>query len=145
MQRSPGDIRDQMSQASQARVNDTAANHAGARSSPGAQQVTHLMLVVIHLQDYQKTARALEKINIPVLRLASSGAFLGRRNVTLLTPLAEDQQEQALQIIQTTCRQRVEYISTPLEGAPMPLPLSTPVHVGGASIFTLPVEMFVEF
>lgn len=144
MQRSPGEIRDQMSQASQFQK-DPGDTNAEARSSSSIQQISRLMLIVIHLQDFQKTVRALEKMSIPVIRLASSGAFLGRRNVTLLTPLAESQQEQAIQIIHTTCRQRVEYISTPLEGAPMPLPLSTPVHVGGASIFILPVEMFVEF
>lgn len=144
MQRSPGEIRDQMSQASQPRVN-VAESNIGAHSSSSSHPITRLVLIVIHLQDFHKTTRALEKLNIPVIRLASSGAFLGRRNVTLLMPLAEAQEEQAIQVIHNTCRQRVEYISTPLEGAPMPLPLSTPVHVGGASIFTLPVEMFVEF
>jgi uncharacterized protein YaaQ len=143
MQRSPGEIRDHISQAAQSSKN-VADTKAGLQSS-NPQQVTRLMLIVIHLQDLQKTVRALEKLNLTVIRLASTGAFLGRQNVTLLAPMAEDQEEQAIQTIHTTCRQRVEYISTPLEGAPMPLPLSTPVHVGGASIFTLPVEKFVEF
>lgn len=47
--------------------------------------------------------------------------------------------------IRTTCHQRVEYVSTPLEGAPMPIPLSTPITVGGATVFSMEVERFEEF
>jgi len=42
------------------------------------------------------------------------------------------------------CRQRVEYLTMPVEGAPMPLPTPVPVTVGGATIFALPVEYFEE-
>lgn len=141
MQRSPGELRDQMNEAAHIGRNK-GEDTAGAQ--PREQNISLLMLIIIHLQDLQKTLRSLEKLDITVIRLASSGAFLGRQNVTLLMPLTADQEDQAIQTVHNTCRQRVEYISTPLEGAPMPLPLSTPVHVGGASIFTMPVERFEE-
>jgi uncharacterized protein YaaQ len=38
----------------------------------------------------------------------------------------------------------VEYLTMPVEGAPMPLPTPVPVTVGGASIFALPVDRFEE-
>jgi hypothetical protein len=38
----------------------------------------------------------------------------------------------------------VEYVSTPLEGSPFHLPLSTPVTIGGATVFTLQVEHYEE-
>jgi len=36
----------------------------------------------------------------------------------------------------------VEYVTTPLEGAPFYLPLPTPINIGGATIFTLAVERY---
>jgi len=39
----------------------------------------------------------------------------------------------------------VEYLAIPLEGSPMPLPTPVPVTVGGATVFTLPVERYEEF
>ncbi len=142
MQRSPGDLRDQLHDAAQSNKNVNDLKTGAQTLNP--QDVTRILLIIIHLQDLQKTVRALEKLGVTVIRLASSGAFLGRQNATLLMPLTEMLEEQAMHIVQATCRQRIEYISTPLEGAPMPLPLSTPVHVGGASIFTLPVERYEE-
>jgi uncharacterized protein YaaQ len=46
--------------------------------------------------------------------------------------------------LRKSCRQRVEYLSMPLEGSPLPMPTSIPVTVGGATVFALPVERFEE-
>jgi uncharacterized protein YaaQ len=77
--------------------------------------------------------------------MPSTGAFLGRRNVTLLVGLPESRLAEAVKIISEECRQRVEYISTPLEGAPMPIPIATPIPVGGATIFAIKVDRYEEF
>jgi len=79
-----------------------------------------------------------------VIHLPSTGAFLGRRNVTMLVGLPENMQETILDVIHETCHQRVEYVSTPLEGAPMPIPLSTPITVGGATVFVMDIERYEE-
>jgi uncharacterized protein YaaQ len=44
--------------------------------------------------------------------------------------------------LQKSCRQRVEYISIPLESAPLPMPAPTPVTIGGAAVFSIDVEYF---
>jgi uncharacterized protein YaaQ len=80
-----------------------------------------------------------------VVRLSSSGGFLGRRNTTLLIGVPKDQEENAVAILNQNCRQRVEYVATPLEGSPDHLPHSTQVTVGGATIFTIDVERYEEF
>jgi uncharacterized protein YaaQ len=54
-------------------------------------------------------------------------------------------EEKVLVALQKSCRQRVEYLAVPLEGAPLPLPTPVPVTVGGATVFTIPVERFEEF
>jgi uncharacterized protein YaaQ len=120
---------------------DADEDQASGRNKP---PVDLLMVVVIQSQDVHRTTQALNKVGIYVTRLSSTGAFLGRRNTTLLIGLAADQEELGLSVIHENCRQRVEYVSTPLEGAPMPIPVATPITVGGATVFTLRVERFEE-
>ncbi|OGO42308.1 MAG: hypothetical protein A2W36_00275 [Chloroflexi bacterium RBG_16_58_14] len=118
----------------------------GANQAQGGSLPVHLfMAVVVQLQDERNTARALANMGLLVIRLPSTGAFLGRRNVTLLVGLPENHLEDAVRVIGEQCRQRVEYISTPLEGAPLPIPIATPIPVGGATIFAIKVDHFEEF
>jgi uncharacterized protein YaaQ len=111
---------------------------------PG-EQIRYLLGAVIQVQDLRQATRALEKLGLAIIHLPSTGAFLGRRNVTLLVGMPEGMQPAVIDTIKDTCHKRVEYISTPLEGAPMPIPLSTPITVGGAIIFIIDIERFEEF
>ena len=103
-----------------------------------------LLTVVVQEQDADPVTRALEEIHVPVAHFASVGGFLGHRNYTMLIGLPDGLEEDVLKILRTCCRQRVEYLAMPLEGSPMPMPTPVPVTVGGATIFTLPVEHFEE-
>lgn len=107
-------------------------------------EIRFLMLAVVQEQDRDEATRALEKFNVPVVYLFSAGGFLGRRNATLLIGLREGLEEEAIKILQETCKQHVEYLTLPLEGSPLPMPTPVPVTVGGATIFVLPVEHFEE-
>ncbi len=103
-----------------------------------------LLLAVVQEQDLDAAMRALEPLGAPVVYLASAGGFLGRRSATLLIGLPDGRQEQALSALRTACRQRVEYLTMPLEGSPLPMSAPIPVTVGGATVFALPVERFEE-
>lgn len=104
--------------------------------------INRLMTAVVQSQDADGATEALIKAGFTVARIISSGGFLGNRNSTLLVGLAAGQEERVIHILGEVCRRRVEYVTTPLEGAPFHLPLTTPVTVGGATIFTLNVERF---
>jgi len=104
-----------------------------------------IVTAVIQEQDVDMALRALEQVHAPVTHLASAGGFLGRRNATLLIGLMDGEEEKVLKALQASCRQRVEYLAIPLEGSPLPMPTPVPVTVGGATIFTVPVEQFEEF
>ena len=106
----------------------------------------HLMLLaVVQDQDLDTATRALEPLGAAVVYLASTGGFLGRRNATLLIGLPEGAEEQVLDILRTACRQRVEFMTMPVEGAPMPMPAPIQVTVGGATVFAFPVERYEQF
>lgn len=103
-----------------------------------------LILAVVQEQDIENATNAAEALGAPVVYLASTGGFLGRRNATLLIGLPDGLESSLIDSLHKTCRQRVEYLTMPVEGAPMPLPTPVPVTVGGATIFALPVEHFEE-
>jgi uncharacterized protein YaaQ len=107
--------------------------------------IRSLMIAIVQEQDVDLAERALGALDVPVIHLASTGGFLGRRNATLLVGLPEAGGREVLAALVKNCRQRVEYLAIPLEGAPLPLPTPVPVTVGGATVFTLPVERFEEF
>ncbi len=106
--------------------------------------IRRLITVVIQDQDLETAMRALARLNVSVTHLVSSGGFLGRRNATLLIALSEGMEESVVRALKESCRQRVEYLAVPMEGSPLPLPAPVPVTVGGATIFSLPVEYYEE-
>ena len=107
--------------------------------------VHSVILAVVQEQDLDSSMRALAPLGAPVVYMSSTGGFLGRRNATLLIGLPESGADEVLAVLRSTCRQRVEFMTMPVEGAPMPMPAPIPVTVGGAAVFALPVERFEEF
>jgi uncharacterized protein YaaQ len=108
--------------------------------------IRFLMTAIVQEQDVDLATRALGALGgVPVFHLASTGGFLGRRNATLLVGLPEGKEDEVRVALQKSCRERVEYLAIPLEGSPLPLPTPVPVTVGGATVFTIPVERFEEF
>lgn len=106
--------------------------------------IHRLMISIVQAQDADNVTEALISAGLPVTRIASSGGFLGRGNVTLIIGLSQENESIVIEILGRCCRRRVEYIATPLEGSPFHLPLPTPVTVGGATVFTFSVERYEE-
>jgi uncharacterized protein YaaQ len=104
--------------------------------------IDRLMVVVVQEQDVESAISALTKLGISITTLSSSGAFLSRRNATLLIGLATGQERAIVRALRNSCRRRVEYLTTALETAIPVLPPPIPVNVGGATIFTFEVERF---
>lgn len=101
-----------------------------------------LLIAVVQAQDTENASNDLVKLGASVTRLPSVGGFLGRRNATLMIGIKKADEEKVMLSLQKNCRQRIEYISIPLESAPLPLPAPTPVTVGGAAVFSLEIEHF---
>ena len=107
--------------------------------------VNRLMIAVIQEADLESALISLSKLGFSVARLPSSGGFLSRRNVTLLIGVQEGREEVAVKTLQNSCQQRLEFTSSPLQGAAFPMPTPTQVTVGGATVFIFEVESYDEF
>lgn len=103
-----------------------------------------LLMAVVQEQDLDAATKALQKIGASLTYLSSAGGFLGRRNATLLVGLPAGNLQDSLKVLHEACRQRIEYLTLPMEGSPMPMPAPVPVTVGGATVFALPVERFEQ-
>jgi uncharacterized protein YaaQ len=103
-----------------------------------------ILLVVLQAQDADLVTSALRKFGVPAFELSSTGAFLGRKNITLLLPVEATHIELVLSELKRNCRQRIEYVSMPIEGQPLPIPSPIPITVGGATIFILEIEQYLE-
>ncbi len=108
------------------------------------QNQTILLMAVIQAQDVDNATNALRNLGVSSSHLPSVGGFLGRKNATLLIPVAKTEVHKTLDALNENCRQRIEYIAVPLESAPLPLPTPTPVTIGGATIFGLEIEQYEE-
>ncbi len=117
------------------------ANH----NRMGMKPIDRLIMAVIQEQDRENALSVLSKQGFAVTHLSSTGVFLGRRNLTLLIGLTAGQEEAAVGALSKSCKQRVEYVSTPLEAtAPLPMSMPMQVNVGGATIFVFEVERYEE-
>ncbi len=115
-----------------------------SESKTSSTQHRILLTAVVQAQDAEVAKEAMTKLGLTVERLPSVGGFLGRRNATLLIGMREDQRDAAIEALNRSCRQRIEFIAVPLESAPLPLPTPTPITVGGATVFTMEVEHYEE-
>lgn len=113
-----------------------------AQSNPGSQD---LLIAVVQGQDADNAIQTLADAGFGVTRLPSVGGFLGRKNATLMLGVRAEKAEEAIEVLNQTCRQRVAFITVPMENAPLPMPAPTPVTIGGANVFTLEVEHYEEF
>ncbi|PWH16030.1 MAG: hypothetical protein D6735_12235 [Acidobacteria bacterium] len=106
---------------------------------------TFLAIAIIQSQDERKTCNGLQKAGFTFVSIATHGAWLGRQNTTLFVLVSETQIASFLEIMHTYCHERTEYIATPLEGTPLPIPISTPITIGGATVFFIPIESYEEY
>jgi uncharacterized protein YaaQ len=106
--------------------------------------VNRMMMVVIQEQDVENAVSALVKLGVAITNLPSTGGYLNQRNSTLIIGLANGQEPAVVQSLKKSCRQRVEYLSTPLEGS-LAYVNPIPITVGGATIFSFEVERFEVF
>jgi uncharacterized protein YaaQ len=107
-----------------------------------------LLFAVVQDKDVGRILEALVGRGIKATRLASTGSFLREGNTTLLVGVEDDRVEEVIQVIGALAKAR-EKLVTPLTtvGGPMDsyIPYPIEVVVGGATIFTVPVERFERF
>lgn len=107
-----------------------------------------LILAVIQDQDSNKLMNALVDNNFRATKLASTGGFLKSGNTTFMIGTEDVRVDRALQIIKENCKSRDQLVApiSPMGGnADSYVPYPVEVEVGGATVFVLPIENFLQF
>lgn len=112
-------------------------------NSTGGQPM-QLVLAVVQMTDAEAANTALTALGIGVTQIHSSGGFLRQGNVSLLCGVGASRLPDVLAALRRTCHHRLEYVAVPLEGGNMPFAFPMEVDVGGATVFSFPVERYEE-
>lgn len=105
-----------------------------------------LIVAIVQDQDTPTLIDELTEKEYRVTKLASTGGFLKSGNTTLLIGVEDENVNEVVDIIESTCKTRE--ITTSLLTVSMPgdtyIPYPLEVKVGGATIFILDVEKYVR-
>jgi len=107
-----------------------------------------LILAVVQDQDSNKLMNALVDHNFRATKLATTGGFLKSGNTTFMIGTEDIRVDKALQIIKDNCKSRDQLVApiSPMGGnADSYVPYPVEVEVGGATVFVLPIENFLQF
>ena len=104
-----------------------------------------LIIAIVQDEDASRLISAMMSDGYRVTKLATTGGFLRSGNTTLLVGVEDEKVNDALGIIESTCKSRKQIATSPApisgtSGVYMPYPIE--VTVGGATIFVLDVEQF---
>lgn len=103
-----------------------------------------LVIAIVNKDDSSSVASTLNKAGHYVTKLASTGGFLSKGNVTLLVGTSEDKVDEVIELIKSEAKQRVEKMPTMNSLALPEVTMATMIDVvvGGATIFVVDVDQF---
>ncbi|WP_138420022.1 cyclic-di-AMP receptor [Aquibacillus sediminis] len=107
-----------------------------------------LIIAVVQDKDSNRLVDALSEENFKTTKLSTTGGFLKEGNTTLMIGCDDGDVDQALDIIKDNCSQREQMIApiSPMGGnADSYIPRPINVEVGGATVFIVPVDSFLQF
>ena len=107
-----------------------------------------LVIAVVQDKDSNRLLNALVKEDFRATKLASTGGFLKAGNTTFMIGVEDAKIPRLLDIIKENCQSREQLVApvSPLGGnAEAYVPYPVEVQVGGATVFVVPVEQFVQY
>ncbi len=103
-----------------------------------------LIICIVNPADADNVIKALVSKGKHTTKLKSTGGFLSRGNITLITGVEDNCLEEVLEIIRSTCPARTELVPPPPLLTPGAGYIPTPIEVraGGAVVFVINVDYF---
>ncbi|GAA0439194.1 cyclic di-AMP receptor DarA [Lentibacillus halophilus] len=107
-----------------------------------------LVIAVVQDKDTNRLVDVLGEGDFKITKLATTGGFLKEGNTTLMIGCEDQYVDNALDILRDNCSKREQMVApiSPMGGnADSYIPKPVKVEVGGATVFILPVEDFMQF
>ena len=106
-----------------------------------------MVMAVVRYQDSSALLDRLAQKGFAATLVNSRGGYTHEGNATIFCGIEDEWVEEILGLIRETCRTRTQYV-TPLppvmELGELHLPDPVEKHLGGATVFVMPVEVFEQ-
>jgi len=105
-----------------------------------------LVMAIISSDDSRDALDRLTKAGFRATVISTTGGFLREGNTTIFLGTEDQQVAQALEVLRQTCRRRTQWVSPlpTLEGPGLEMSEPIEVGVGGAVVFVMNVEQFLQ-
>jgi uncharacterized protein YaaQ len=104
-----------------------------------------MVMAIVQAEDVSNVTNALVDAGHRVTRIATTGGFLRRENVSLLLGVEDEKIDEVMRTIQQSGRHRKSTVSMPVQQPEGANAQSINVDVGGATIFVLDIERFEHY
>lgn len=106
-----------------------------------------LLIAIVQDADVNFLIDALTEEGYRITKLATTGGFLKKGNTTLLIGVEENELEEVLGIIESNCKKRItktNIINPSVESSILTNTVPIEITVGGATIFVIDVEQYIQ-
>jgi len=105
-----------------------------------------LILAIVSSEDSRDLLSRLTKGGYRATVISTTGGFLREGNATILLGADEERVGPIVDLVKQTCRRRTQWVSPlpTLEGPGLEMSEPIEVSVGGAVVFVLNVEQFIQ-
>jgi uncharacterized protein YaaQ len=103
-------------------------------------------MAIISSDDSRDALDRLTKAGFRATVISTTGGFLREGNTTIFVGTEDQKVTQAVEVLRQTCRRRTQWVSPlpTLEGPGLEMSEPIEVGVGGAVIFVMNVEQFLQ-
>jgi len=109
------------------------------------ERINRMAITIIDGSQSRDLIKALNRHKFPVTTLDAVGGFLHEAMVTLVVGTSEAQLPDLFALIREMCPSRTRYVPMGVELSLSPgYPMMIEARVGGATVFVLPVERFLQ-
>jgi uncharacterized protein YaaQ len=105
-----------------------------------------LVMAIVSSDDSRGVLERLTQAGFRATVISTTGGFLREGNTTILLGAEDQKVPQTIELLRQTCRRRTQWVSPlpTLEGPGLEMSEPVEVSVGGAVIFVLNVEQFIQ-
>jgi uncharacterized protein YaaQ len=105
-----------------------------------------LIMAIVSSDDSRDVVDRLTKSGFRATVISTTGGFLREGNTTLFVGTEDDRVSAAVEVVRQSCRRRTQWVSPlpTLEGPGLEMSEPIEVNVGGAVVFVMNVENFVQ-
>lgn len=104
-----------------------------------------LLIIIVQEVDYECLSKKFIRNRILATKFTTEGLYLNKRNITLMVCIEKEREEEILEYIRQSCKEREEEREVSEFNGHMYVDVVKGVKIGGATVFTADVDKMMKF